>query len=118
MRYIALMTQVTQVQGNYAKTLNDPVNQLKVFKEQLNMTSRELGNVFIPALNQVLPYLTAFAQLAGEAFRAIAKFFGYEIPDMSDRMDISPVAEPYNDVVEATGKAAKNAKNAKKGCFY
>ena len=110
LRYIALMTQVTQVQGNYAKTLNDPVNQLKVFKEQLNMTSRELGNVFIPALNQVLPYLTAFAQLAGEAFRAIAKFFGYEIPDMSDRMDISPVAEPYNDVVEATGKAAKNAK--------
>ena len=110
LRYIALMTQVTQVQGAYAKALNDPVNQMKVFKEQLNMTSRELGNVFIPALNQVLPYLTAFAQLAGEAFRALAKFFGYEIPDMSDRMDISSVAEPYNDVVEATGRAAKNAK--------
>lgn len=110
LRYIALMTQVTQVQGTYAKTLNDPVNQLKVFKEQLNMTSRELGNIFIPALNQVLPYLTAFAQLAGEAFRSIAKFFGYEIPDMSDRMDISSVAEPYNDVVQATGAAAKNAK--------
>lgn len=110
LRYIALMTQVTQVQGAYAKTLNDPVNQLKVFKEQLNMTSRELGNIFIPALNQVLPYLTAFAQLAGEAFRSIAKFFGFEIPDMSDRMDISSVAEPYNDVVEATGRAAKNAK--------
>lgn len=110
LRYIALMTQVTQVQGAYAKALNDPVNQMRIFKEQLNMTSRELGNVFIPALNQVLPYLTAFAQLAGEAFRALATFFGFEIPDMSDRMDISSVAEPYNDVVEATGRAAKNAK--------
>ncbi|MBR6984162.1 MAG: hypothetical protein IKH75_11685 [Ruminococcus sp.] len=110
LRYIALMTQVTQVQGAYAKALNDPVNQMKVFKEQLNMTSRELGNIFIPALNQVLPYLTAFAQLAGEAFRSIARFFGFEIPDMSDRMDISSVAEPYNDVVQATGAAAKNAK--------
>lgn len=113
LRYIALMTQVTQVQGAYAKALNDPVNQMKVFKEQLNMTSRELGNIFIPALNQVLPYLTAFAQLAGEAFRSIARFFGFEIPDMSDRMDISSVAEPYNDVVQATGAAAKNAKKLK-----
>ena len=110
LRYIALMTQVTQVQGAYAKALNDPVNQMKVFKEQLNMTSRELGNIFIPALNQVLPYLTAFAQLAGEAFRSLARFFGFEIPDMSDRMDISSVAEPYNDVVQATGRAASNAK--------
>ena len=110
LRYIALMTQVTQVQNNYAKTLNDPNNQLKIFKAQLEMTSRALGSIFIPALNQVLPYLTAFAQLAGEAFRAMAKFFGYEIPDMSDRMDISSVAEPYNDVVEATGRAAGNAK--------
>ena len=113
LRYIALMTQVTQVQGAYAKALNDPVNQMKVFKEQLNMTSRELGNVFIPALNQVLPYLTAFAQLAGEAFRSLARFFGFEIPDMSDRMDIAPVAEPYNDVVQATGRAAGNAKKLK-----
>lgn len=113
LRYIALMTQVTQVQGNYARTLNDPANQMKIFKEQLEMTSRALGSVFIPALNQVLPYLTAFTQLAGEAFRSIASLFGYEIPDMSDRMDISSVAEPYNDVVQATGRAAGNAKKLK-----
>lgn len=113
LRYIALMTQVTQVQGNFARTLKDPANQMKVFKEQTEMTSRALGSIFIPALNQVLPYLTAFTQMAGEAFRAIAKFFGYEIPDMSDRMDISSVAEPYNDVVQATGAAAKNAKKLK-----
>ena len=113
LRYIALMTQVTQVQGAYAKALNDPANQMKVFKEQLSMTSRELGNVFIPAINQALPYLTAFAQLAGEAFRSLARFFGFEIPDMSDRMDITSVAEPYNDVVQATGRAAGNAKKLK-----
>ena len=110
LRYIALMTQVTQVQGNFARTLNDPANQMKIFKEQTEATSRALGNIFIPMLNKALPYLTAFAQLAEEAFRAIAKWFGYEMPDMSDRMDIASVAEPYNDVVQATGTAAKNAK--------
>ena len=113
LRYIALMTQVTQVQGNYAKTLSDPVNQMRIFKEQTEMTSRALGNIFIPALNQVLPYLTAFTQLAGEAFKAIASWLGYEIPDMSDRMDVSGSVQPYNDIVKATGKAAGNAKKLK-----
>lgn len=110
LRYIALMTQSTDVQNNYARALQDPANQLKVLKEQLEMTSRALGNIFIPMLNQALPYLTAFAQLAEEAFKAIAKWFGFEMPDMSNRMDISSVIDPYNDVVQATGRAAKNAK--------
>ena len=63
LRYIALMTQVTQAQGDMARTLNDPANQMRIFKEQLNQTSRALGNIFIPALNQVMPYITAFCQL-------------------------------------------------------
>ena len=56
LRYIALMTQVTQVQGNYARALNDPANQMKIFKEQTEMTSRALGNIFIPMINAALPY--------------------------------------------------------------
>lgn len=113
LRYIALMTQVTQVQGNYARALSDPANQMKIFKEQTEMTSRALGNIFIPMINAALPYLTAFAQLAEQAFNAIAKWFGYEMPDMSERMNIASVAEPYNDVVQATGRAAGNAKKLK-----
>ena len=113
LRYIALMTEVTQVQGNYARALNDPANQMNVFKEQLNMTSRALGNVFIPILNKALPYLTAFAQLAQQAFQSLANLMGFELPDMKDRTDISKNMKPYNDVVKATGKAAKNAKKMK-----
>lgn len=113
LRYIALMQQVTQVQGNYARALNDPANQLNVFKEQLNMTSRSLGNIFIPFLNKALPYLTAFAQLAQQAFQSIANLFGFKLPDMKDRTDISKNVAPYNKVVKATGDAAKNAKKMK-----
>ena len=113
LRYIALMTQVTQVQGNMARTLTDPANQMRIFKEELNMTSRALGNVFIPALNMVLPYLTAFTQLAGDAFKSLASLFGFKIPDMKERMDVSKNQKPYDHIVKATGKAAKNAKKFK-----
>ena len=110
-RYNLLMTQNTQVQGNFARALNDPYNQLKIFKEQVNQTSRAFGNMFIPALNQVLPYLSAFTQLATEAFKSLAQLFGFKIPDMKDRTSID--TKPYDHVVKATGQGAKNAKKMK-----
>ena len=113
LRYIALMTQVTQAQGDMARTLNDPANQMRIFKEQLNQTSRALGNIFIPALNQVMPYITAFCQLMERAFNDIALFFGFELPDMSDRMDVGSSVGAYDDIADATGRAAKNAKKLK-----
>lgn len=113
LRYIALMTQVTEAQNDLGRSLNDPANQMRVFKEQLTMTSRALGNVFIPMLNQVLPYLTAFFNVLEDGLQRIAAWFGYEIPDMSDRMDVSDAEPYYENIVEATGKAAKNAKKIK-----
>lgn len=113
LRYIALMTQVTQVQGDMARTLNDPANQMRIFKEQTSMTARALGNIFIPALNKVLPYVTAFCQVLETAFQDLAALFGFELPDMSERMDIGKTEKPYQNIVTATGKAAKNAKKLK-----
>ena len=113
LRYIALMTQVTQAQGDMARTLNDPANQMRIFKEQLTMTSRALGNAFIPALNQVMPYVTAFFQVIEEGLQRIASLLGYELPDMSDRMNVSDVESGYEDIADDTGRAARNAKKIK-----
>ena len=113
LRYIALMTQVTQAQGDMARTLNDPANQMRIFKEQINQTSRALGNVFIPVLNQAMPYITAFFQLLERALNDLATFFGFEIPDMSDRMDVGANVGAYEDIEDATGRAARNAKKMK-----
>lgn len=113
LRYIALMTQVTEAQGDMARTLNDPANQMRIFKEQLTMTSRALGNVFIPALNEVMPYLIAFFRVVEEGSQRLAAWAGFELPDMSDRMSVSDDVPYYENIVESTGRAAKNAKKMK-----
>lgn len=113
LRYIALMTQVPQLQGDMARTLNDPANQMRIFKEQLTMTSRALGNVFIPALNEVMPYLIAFFRVVEEGLQRLAAWAGFELPDMSDRMDVSEDVPYYENIVDSTGRAAKNAKKMK-----
>lgn len=113
LRYIALMTQVEEAQGDMARTLNDPANQMRIFKEQLTMTSRALGNVFIPALNEVMPYLIAFFRVVEEGLQRLAAWAGFELPDMSDRMSVSEDVPYYENIVESTGRAAKNAKKMK-----
>lgn len=113
LRYIALMTQVQEAQGDMARTLNDPANQMRIFKEQLTMTSRALGNVFIPALNEVMPYLIAFFRVVEEGLQRLAAWAGFELPDMSDRMSVSDDVPYYENIVDSTGRAAKNAKKMK-----
>lgn len=55
LRYYAIMTQVTKAQGDMARTLNAPANQLRVLQSQVTQCARALGNIFIPALNAILP---------------------------------------------------------------
>lgn len=80
LRYYAIMTQVTQVQGDMARTLNAPANQLRVFQAQCVMAARAIGNIFIPILNKVLPYLIAFAKIVRLVASAIAGVFGFKLP--------------------------------------
>ena len=114
LRYIALMKQVPWTQQDLARSLNDPANQLRVFKAQLVQTSRALGNVFIPVLNQVLPYLQAGAMMLKEWLNYLAALAGYELPDMSDRAWIdSDVTDAYDDIADDMGSAAGSAKKLK-----
>ena len=114
LRYIALMKQVPWTHQDLARSLNDPANQLRIFKAQLVQTSRALGNVFIPVLNQVLPYLQAGAMMLKEWLNYLAALAGYELPDMSDRAWIdSDVTDAYDDIADDMGSAAGSAKKLK-----
>ena len=114
LRYIALMKQVPWTQQDLARSLNDPANQLRIFKAQLVQTSRALGNVFIPVLNQVLPYLQAGAMMLKEWLNYLAALAGYELPDMSDRAWIdSDVTDAYDNIADDMGSAAGSAKKLK-----
>lgn len=45
LRYYAIMTQVTVAQGDMARTLNAPANQLRVLQAQVTQCARALGNI-------------------------------------------------------------------------
>lgn len=121
LRYYAIMTQVTTAQGDMARTLNAPANQLRVLQAQVTQCVRALGNIFIPALNAVLPYAIALAKIVRMLANSIASLFGFKLPEV-DYSGISAGASAVGDLADnagdasdglgKAGKAAKKLKNA------
>lgn len=112
LRYYAIMTQVTTAHGDMARTLEAPANQLKVFKAQLDMAAREIGNIFIPALNAILPYAIAIVKVIRILASNIASLFGYELPEV-DYSGVSSMGNVAEDTSSALDDATDSAKKLK-----
>lgn len=112
LRYHAIMTQVTSSHGDMARTLDQPANQLRVLKSQVAQAGRAIGNIFIPMLKAVLPYLIALAKLVRVVADSIARLFGYK-EDTAD-LDFSGLSNGADDYSGALGSAADNAKKLQK----
>lgn len=119
LRYYAVMTQVTKAQGDMARTLQAPANQLRILHAQVIQLARALGNIFIPLLTNVLPYIIAFAKALRLAAAAIASFFGFELPEIdysglkTGAAAVGDMAHGADNAGSGLGKAAKKAKELK-----
>ena len=115
LRYYAIMTQVTDAQGDMARTLTAPSNQLRVLKAQVVQASQALGKIFIPVLNAVLPYAIAVAKVVRYLAEAIASFFGFTMPDVdfgNTGSTMSDLADGITDGSDAVSDLANNAGSA------
>ena len=110
LRYHAIMSQVTQVQGDMARTLESPANQTRILKAQVTQLTRSIGNILIPVINKLLPYLIAMAQFAREAAESIALFFGFTLPEV----DYSSVSTSVGDIATDLDDANDTAKELKR----
>jgi phage-related protein len=116
LRYYAIMTQVTQAQGDMARTLSAPANQLRVLQAQVTQAARALGNLFIPALNAILPYVIAAVKVVTMLAQSLASIFGITLEvDFSKAGDsLGNVGEAAGDTSDGLDKATKNAKKLNK----
>ena len=113
LRYYAIMTQVTAAQGDMARTLESPANQLRVLSAQLKLASRALGNIFLPLLKLILPYAIAAAKVIRYLAECVASFFGIKLSDFSGVSEMEGLADNANNAANGLGKAGKAAKKLK-----
>lgn len=114
LRYIAIMKQTANVQGNLAQTIQSPANQIKILKAQLDMLAKSVGSLLYPALKSILPPLIAAVQLIREFVEWVAKLMGVKVvfTDFAKSADsVGGIGNAMDETTDSTKKAAKALKD-------
>lgn len=61
-RYQTIMASTSQAQGDLARTIDSPKNQLRLLQTQLQLLKINLGQAFMPIVQVVLPLLITLAK--------------------------------------------------------
>ena len=124
LRYLTLVDQAKTmgIVGAYASEMDTAEGAVRTFTQQLKTLSQTFGSVFLPILVKVMPWLSAFVELIGDAIIAVAGLFGVDIQkvDFSDSYggitaganEAASSVGNVTDGVKDTTKALKDLKNA------
>lgn len=112
LRYIAIMEQSTKAAGDMARTLITPANATRILSQQMQQLTRALGNMFIPILIKVIPYVQAFVMVLTQAAQAVANFLGFELP-VIDYSSVSGLSTAVGDIDDGLSDATGTAKKFK-----
>lgn len=124
LRTIILLDSTRYAWSDLSGTLEQPANQLRLIKANLNNLSRTIGNIFLPIVVKALPYINMFVQAIQRLAEWIVKLLGFEDFDWSSNTgngasdvlgDIYDSADDTSDALDNVSKAAKKAKAGLRG---
>lgn len=127
LRYITMMDQVSAAtsqagtdatgasvkMGDFARTIEEPANQLRIFKEQMAQLGRAIGNFILVPLSKAIAYINGFVMALRMAINYIASLFGM-ISNNVDKIDTGGAdnaAEAIGGIGDAAGAAAAKVKD-------
>jgi hypothetical protein len=114
LRYIAILKQTTDAQGDFARTLSSPANMIRVLKAQLSGLARDVGSLLYPAMKSILPPLIAAVELIREFVQWVAKLMGVKVvlTDFAKSADsVGGIGDAMDETTDSTKKAAKALKD-------
>lgn len=103
LRYVAMIEQAQNigVTGDMSRTIDTASNGVRILEARIQQFARAIGNMLMPMLSAILPYLTAFVQVLTEGANELANMFGFELP----KIDLSGVSNGYDDIADAADGA-------------
>lgn len=107
LRYITMVRQLSNVNGDWAKTIETPANQLRIMREQLTQLARAIGNLLFNSLAKVLPYINGLIMAIRVAIEGMSKLLGFKPMDFGG--SVSKV-DKSTDALKAMGDEADKTK--------
>lgn len=124
LRTIILLESSTGAWGDLAETLNTPANQLRMLTNNIKLLGQMIGNLFIPVIAKVLPYLNALVIALQRLFTWLAKILHIDFSESLGKSknlggdelgDLLGDAEDLSDALEDDAKATKKLKRQLQG---
>ena len=108
----ALLNQTEEASGDWGRTIESTANQMRIFQQQVERLTRAIGNVFLPILKTILPYMNAIIMVLTEIISWIAVLVGYN----KDEFDFfSGTNDSVADLTENLDNASESAKKLRSG---
>lgn len=106
----SLIEQLEESQNDYGKTIESVSNQMRVFNEQTQRLTRAIGNVFLPILQKILPFINGVIMVITELINLFAELIGF---DESMLAGFAESNESVLDMEDGLKGADDNAKKLK-----
>ena len=110
--YYQMMHSTVNMQEDLARSLKSPANALRILQQQFTQLTRAIGNIFIPILAQIIPYLKVLVQWLTTLANTVAAAFGFKIEDyLGDTStitsDLGGVSDSIGDIGTSADKTSK-----------
>lgn len=111
-----LLGQLKNATDDWGKTLDSPANQTRILSEQWERLTRALGNIFLPIVYKILPYVNGILMVLTEIAKIIgnimAKIFGFKPEDLDFGSGVGQDLDIFGEKADnATAKTEKLKKS-------
>lgn len=93
------------IMGDFARTIEQPANQLRILKEQMAQLGRAIGNFFVVPIKKAIAYVNGFVMALRMAINFVGSLLGI-IQETGESVD---TADDLADSVSGIGSAAAGA---------
>ena len=112
LRAIILLDSTRYAWGDLADTINQPANQLRLIESNFKNLSRTIGNLFLPTVTKVLPYVNALVISLQRLATWLGNLLGIDLSGITSSVadsafDFGSIADEAEEATAAVDKLQK-----------
>lgn len=119
LRLLAILDQSKVAYGDLANTMESPANQLRMLKQNFSNLARTIGNLFLPIIEKVLPYINGLVMAMQRLFAWVGGLLGINLSGINSSIggasngieDLVGGADDAEGALNGANDAAKKLKN-------
>lgn len=117
LRLLAILDQSKVAQTDLANTINSVANQYRVFEQQTDNLGRTIGNLFLPIVQNVLPYVNGLIIALNNLFTTLGfNLYGDTwLEDLQQGISGGTIPDDFDEIGESADGATESINAFKKG---